>query len=152
MPVATALVEKLETRLPKVIDARNHGIIDYCHAALFLGMALVFRKKNPKAALASAVTGGFLLAESLLTDYPLGAARMIPFALHGQMDAGFAAASLAIPKVFGFAGTPAAGIFTANAFLEGAVVGMTGFDSAAARAEQLGITAAPGEPDAIAAD
>jgi hypothetical protein len=38
MSVATALVEKLETRLPKVIDARTHGIIDYCHAAFFFGL------------------------------------------------------------------------------------------------------------------
>ena len=31
---------KAETRMPKVIDARTHGIIDYGHAAFFLGMAV----------------------------------------------------------------------------------------------------------------
>ena len=60
MSVATALVERLETRMPKVIDARTHGIIDYSHAAFFFGMALFCRKSNPRAAIAAAATGGLL--------------------------------------------------------------------------------------------
>src|SRR5947199_7006076 len=98
MSVATALVERLETRLPKVIDARTHGVIDYCHAAFFLGVAWMCRKNNPRAALAAAITGGFVLTQSLLTDYPLGAAKVIPFETHGRMDAAFAAASLMMPN------------------------------------------------------
>jgi len=136
MPVATALVERLESRLPKVIDARTHGIIDYCHAGFFFGMALVCRKSNPRAAIAAAVTGSFVLLESLLTDYPLGAVKIIPFSVHGQMDAAFAASSFALPKLFGFADTPAANVFSANGFVEGSVVGMTKWDSDAARAEE----------------
>jgi hypothetical protein len=136
MPVATALVERLETRLPKVIDARTHGIIDYCHAAFFFGMALVCRKSNPRAAIAAACTGGFVLIESLLTDYPLGAAKIIPFSVHGQMDTAFAASSFAMPKLFGFTNTAAANVFSANGFIEGSVVGMTNWDSNAARAEE----------------
>jgi hypothetical protein len=136
MSVATALVEKLEERLPKVIDARTHGIIDYCHAAFFFGMALMCRKSNPRAAIAAAATGGFVLVESLLTDYPLGAAKIIPFSVHGQMDAAFAASSFAVPRLCGFSGTPAAAIFTTNGFVEGTVVGMTNWDSDDARAEE----------------
>ena len=133
MPVATALVERLEKRLPKVIDARTHGIIDYCHAAFFFGMALMCRKSNPRAAIAAAATGGFVLVESLLTDYPLGAAKIIPFSVHGQMDAAFAASSFAVPKLFGFADTAAANVFSSNGFIEGAVVGMTDWDSERAK-------------------
>jgi len=136
MSVATALVEKLETRLPKVIDARTHGIIDYCHAAFFFGMALACRKSNPRAAIAAAATGGFVLVESLLTDYPLGVKKVIPFSVHGQMDAAFAASSFVMPKLFGFADTPAATVFTTNGFIEGSVVGMTNWDSDDARAEE----------------
>lgn len=136
MPVATALVERLEKRLPKVIDARTHGIIDYCHAAFFFGMALMCRKSNPRAAIAAAATGGFVLIESLLTDYPLGALKIIPFSVHGQMDSAFAASSFAVPKLFGFANTASANVFTANGFVEGGVVGMTKWDSDAARAEE----------------
>ena len=138
MPVATALVERLEKRRPKVIDARTHGIIDYCHAAFFFGMALVCRKSNPRAAIAAAAAGGFVLVESLLTDYPLGAAKIIPFSIHGQMDSAFAASSFAVPKLFGFADTPAANVFSANGFIEGSVVGMTKWDSDAAREEENG--------------
>ena len=102
MSVATVAVNQLENRLPKVIDARKHGMIDYCHAAFFLGMALVCRKSEPRAALAALMTGSFVLVQSLLTDYPLGVKKVIPFRVHGQMDAAFAASSFMIPKVFGF--------------------------------------------------
>jgi hypothetical protein len=136
MTVATALVEKLETRMPKVIDAKTHGIIDYCHAAFFFGMALLCRKNNPKAALAAACTGGFILAEAMLTDYPLGLVKVIPFEVHGKMDTAFAASSFAVPKMMGFKGTGASMVFNTNGFVEGAVVGMTDFNSEHARREE----------------
>src|SRR5438105_14505950 len=87
MSLATAALGEVEKKLPKVIDARTHGIIDYCHAAFFFGMALICRKSNPRAAIAAAATGGFVLVQSLLTDYPLGAAKIIPFSVQGQMAA-----------------------------------------------------------------
>jgi hypothetical protein len=136
MSAVTELVENIETRMPKVIDARTHGIIDYCHAAFFFGMALFCRKSNPRAAMAAAATGGFVLIESLLTDYPLGWKKLIPFSVHGQMDAAFAASSFAMPKLWGFSDTPAATVFTTNGFVEGSVVGMTDWDSDRARAEE----------------
>lgn len=139
MSVATAVLDRLENRLPKVIDAKGHGIIDYCHASFFLGMALLCRKKNPRAAVAALATGSFILVESLLTDYPLGAAKVLPFATHGRMDAAFAASSLLVPKIFGFEGTGAAGVFKGNAVAEAAVVGMTDFNSEHARAEESGV-------------
>ncbi|KAA6462949.1 hypothetical protein DYQ86_06325 [Acidobacteria bacterium AB60] len=135
--VSNAVVEGLETRLPKVIDARTHGIIDYCHAAFFFGMAWFCRKKEPRAAAAAAVTGAFILVESMLTDYPLGVKKVIPFEVHGRMDAAFAGSSFMVPKLFGFDGTPAAKVFQANGFTEGAVVGMTNWNSEDARAEEV---------------
>ena len=136
MSVANIAVNQLESRLPKVIDARKHGIIDYCHAAFFLGMAYVCRKSEPRAALAALCTGSFVLVQSLLTDYPLGAKKVIPFKVHGQMDAAFAASSFMVPKVFGFPGTTAANVFTGNSFVEAAVVGATDFSSERARSEE----------------
>src|SRR5438874_1380546 len=105
MAVATSALSNIENRLPKLIDARTHGIIDYCHAAFFFGMALVCRKTNPRAATAALCTGGFVLVQSLLTDYPLGAYPLLPFKAHGTMDAGFAAGSFAVPKLGGFTDT-----------------------------------------------
>ncbi len=136
MPLGTLALHQLETRLPKVIDARTHGIIDYSHAAFFLSMAVVCRKRNPRAALAALLTGSMVLVESLLTDYPLGVKPLIPFAKHGTMDTGFAPISYAIPKLFGFEGTKAAAVFKANTFVEATVVGLTDFSSEHAHAER----------------
>jgi hypothetical protein len=52
------------------------------------------------------------------------------------MDAGFAAASLMMPKMFGFEETAAAKVFHGNGYLEGTVVGMTDWDSEKAREEE----------------
>ncbi len=136
MSLTTQALGALEKRLPKVIDARTHGIIDYAHATFFLGMAFVCRKSNPPAALAALFTGSFVLAQSLLTDYPLGAQPVISFGAHGALDGSFAALSPTIPSIFGFEGTAAATIFRANAFVEGAVVGLTDFDSDRARLQK----------------
>jgi hypothetical protein len=136
MSVANVALNQLESRLPKIIDARKHGMIDYCHAAFFLGMAYVCRKSEPRAALAALLTGSFVLVQSLLTDYPLGAKKIIPFKVHGQMDAAFAASSFMVPKMFGFSDSPAASVFRGNSFVEAAVVGATDFSSERARSEE----------------
>lgn len=136
MSVANIAVNQLENRLPKLIDARKHGMIDYGHAAFFLGMAFVCRKSEPRAALAALLTGSFVLVQSLLTDYPLGVKKVIPFRVHGQMDAAFAASSFMMPKVFGFSDSAAASVFKGNSFVEAAVVGATDFNSERARSEE----------------
>jgi len=123
--------------MPKVIDARTHGALDYLHAGFFIGMAWYLRRRQPRAAVAAAVTGGYLLAQSLLTDYPLGASKVIPFSVHGQMDAAFAAASMNMPRIFGFEGTPASMIFKGNTAVEGAVIGLTDWSSERARPQKV---------------
>jgi hypothetical protein len=125
-----------EYDLPKVIDAKTHGMIDYGHAAFFLGMALLCRKKNPRAAVAALATGTFVLVQSLLTDYPLGAQPIISFNLHGKMDAGFAASSFVMPNLFGFSGTAAATVFRVNGLVESTVVALTDWDSNTARQKE----------------
>ena len=87
MSLATAALGQVEKRLPKVIDARTHGIIDYCNAAFFFGLAIFSAARNRRAATAALATGAFILAESLLTDYPLGAAKVLRFEAHGRIDA-----------------------------------------------------------------
>ena len=47
MSIATVALGAAEKRLPKVIDARTHGIIDYCHAAFFFGMAIYCARQKP---------------------------------------------------------------------------------------------------------
>lgn len=129
------LPEKYE--MPKPISATVHGFIDYSHAAFFLGMAMVCRKKNPRAALAALFTGSFVLVQSLLTDYPLGAKPVLSFNAHGKIDAAFAASSALMPEVYGFSGTNAATVFRLNSVVESTVVALTDWDSTKARVESL---------------
>jgi hypothetical protein len=129
MTIATRALEQVEKRLPKVIDARTHSIIDYCHAGFFLGMAWFLRKKEPRASWAALATGSFLLAEALCTDYPGGVVKQLPFEAHGRMDAAFAASSMALPRILRFEGTPASAVFKGNSLASAAMVGMTDWNS-----------------------
>lgn len=137
MSLTSTAVTAVQTRLPKVITPRVHGYIDYAHAGFFLALAIGCRKKNPPAAMAALATSALVLVQSLMTDYPLGAKRVLPFAAHGQMDAGLAAVSPLLPKLLGFSGTKAAKVFQANALVAGTVVGLTDFSSERAHREVL---------------
>ncbi len=134
MALGTLALHQLEAKLPKVISPKTHGIIDYCHAAFFATMAVVCWKSNRRAALAAASTSALVIVEGLLTDYKWGVKKVIPFEVHGQIDGGFAALSLGIPKAFGFEGTVPATIFQVNAFVESTVVGLTDWNNERAQA------------------
>ena len=125
-----------ENGMSKPINARTHGIIDYSHATFFAVVALVLWRKNRNAALTAAGTSALVLVESLLTDYPLGKKPLIPFAVHGAMDAGSAALSFALPRLCGFSHSKARFIFQMNAVIESAVVATTDWDSQQARAAE----------------
>lgn len=129
------LVAAIQGRLHRTIDARTHGILDYCYAGAFLMLGFVFLRSNKRAAAAASLfTGSFVLVQALLTDYPLGAKPAISFHTHGQIDGAFASTSWALPYIFGFADTGPAQIFTSASLAEGAIVALTDFSSARARA------------------
>jgi hypothetical protein len=129
MSVASRVLQSAEEHLPRVIDARTHGALDYLHVALCLGMAWRWRKRRPRAAVAALVTGSVLLAESLCTDYPLGAVKGMSFSTHGRMDKLLAVTALQAPRVFGFDGTAEAAAFEGATALRAAVVIMTDYES-----------------------
>lgn len=123
--------------IPKVISPKAHGIIDYCHAAFFFTVGVACARSHNKAASrAACATGGFILVQSLLTDYRFGAKPVFSFATHGKMDAVFAATSWAVPLLFGFRDTAAARIFEINSLAESGVVALTDWDSQRAREER----------------
>ena len=122
----------------KPISATAHGMIDYSHAAFFFTVGLFCSRSNKRAACAAFLTSGFILAQSLLTDYRLGLKPLIPFETHGRMDAVFASSSWFLPALFGFKGTPAAKIFEANSVAESSVVALTDWDSERAHEERVG--------------
>lgn len=123
------------TGVPRLISPTAHGAIDYCHAAFFFAVGMFCRRSNKRAATAAFITSGFILAQSMLTDYKFGVKRVIPFSTHGKMDRVFAAGSWLIPKLFGFEGTPAARVFSTNSLAESSVVAATDWNSERARNE-----------------
>ena len=133
MSFAGVVLKQVERRLPKVMDARRHGALDYLHAAFFVGMACAYRRRQPRVAAAALVTGGLLLTEALLTDYPLGMKRIIPFEMHGRIDGAAAVMALSLPRILGVEGTAASAIFKSSGVLGATLVGITDYDSRRAR-------------------
>jgi hypothetical protein len=136
MALINAGVETLETKLPKVIGPTAHGVIDYAHAAFFFIVGVACSRSNKRAASAAFATSGFILVQSLLTDYRFGVKPVISFETHGKMDSVFASSSWLVPRIFGFKETPAAKIFEMNSLAEASVVGMTDWNGERAHEER----------------
>ena len=86
-------------RMPKMISPKAHAALDYAIAGSFVLMGALFWKRNRRAALGSLLCGGATAAVNLLTDYPGGARKMIPFAMHAQIDTGLIAMTAAMPRL-----------------------------------------------------
>lgn len=89
-------------RLPRPVDSTLHGVVDYTAAATFLTVlprlaGVAGTRSARQVRIAGAVHGGY----SMLTDYPLGAVKAIPFKAHIALDAAGALALAATPFVTG---------------------------------------------------
>ena len=89
-------------KLPRPIDATLHGVLDYQAGALLTTVfpRLAGIEGTPAAAqirTAGAVHAGY----SVLTDYPLGVVKAIPYKAHLALDAIGAVALAATPFVTG---------------------------------------------------
>lgn len=134
-------------RMPKKISPRVHSALDYAVAGSFLLMGALFWKGNRRAAIGSLLCGGATAAVSLLTDYPGGVRKVIPYAMHGQIDGGLIAMTAAMPRLVNIENDRAAKFFSRQAIAKTAIVAMTNFDHARGKSawrepdeeEQLGI-------------
>lgn len=85
----------------KILNPRVHGYLDYA-AVLLLALApTLFRFDGTPAALCYVVAilqGGM----SMMTAYPLGAVKMIPFTVHGGVELGAAILLILSPWLFRF--------------------------------------------------
>lgn len=115
-------------RMPKMINPRVHSALDYAVAGSFLLMGALFWKRNRRAALGSLLCGGATAAISLLTDYPGGVRKVIPYAMHGQIDSGLIAMTAAMPKLVNIKDDPEAKFFSRQAIAKTAITAMTDFD------------------------
>lgn len=88
----------------RVIPTRIHGVIDYLMGAILIAAPWILGFADGGAEQwVPVVLGAGLILYSLLTDYELGIARVIPMSIHLGLDV-LSGAFLAIsPWLFGFA-------------------------------------------------
>jgi hypothetical protein len=85
----------------KVLDPKVHGFLDYALALLFLILPPLLDFDEP-AATVSYVIGVIYIITSLVTRYPLGLFKILPFPVHGVLESIIAAAWIIFPWLFGF--------------------------------------------------
>ena len=91
----------------KIVSARMHGYLDYITVVGFAVAPALFALEGlPKMICYS--LAGIHLVVTLLTDFPLGVAHLIPSAVHGAIELVVSVALVALPWVLGFAAIPAA--------------------------------------------
>lgn len=89
------------------LSPKLHGILDYLAAAAFATAPLLFMINERTAAVFGCyVAAATLLLVSLLTRYPLGVVRVIPFTVHGALEFVTAPLLVAYPWIAGFADIP----------------------------------------------
>lgn len=121
-----ALIERL---LPKVVSAKTHAITDYMLVGTsFLAGALMLRRDR-RAATGAFVLGTTVLANALLTDYPLGVFRLYGFRTHGALDYGIASASASMPKLLGIEDGLAKTFFRMQSAGQTMISGLTDYNS-----------------------
>lgn len=95
----------------KIISPTNHGYLDYVTVILLLAAPTIIGLTGIAGVIAYALAG-IHLTMTLVTDFPLGIAKLIPFAVHGWVERVVGPALVLLPFVLGF-GTPAREFYTA---------------------------------------
>ncbi len=114
MAVLNNVVKMAAKPLPNIISPQGHAVIDYLIAGAFLATAGLFWRRNKRAAVSSLVCAGANLGVALLTDYPGGVRRAIPFKTRQKLDLGLAAMTAAMPEFLNFKDEPERKFFTAQ--------------------------------------
>lgn len=85
----------------KVLNPKIHGMLDYGLAALFLILPPLLNFSEP-AATVSYIIGVIYVGTSLITRYPLGLLKILPFPIHGILESVMAVVWIIFPWLFGF--------------------------------------------------
>jgi hypothetical protein len=89
------------------VSPAAHCVLDYALALAFLAFP-AWLNFSPQATRVSYITGALYLAASLITRYPGGLLKRVPFPAHGVFEAIMAVCWLAVPWLLGFAEDDAA--------------------------------------------
>ena len=85
----------------KILSPKVHGYLDYGIVVLLFLAPSLFNFGGTPAKL-SYVLGAMQLLMSLMTAYPLGAAKVIPFPTHGGVEVAVTALLVSAPWLFQF--------------------------------------------------
>ncbi len=85
------------------ITATQHGYLDYITVVLFVLAPTVIGLTGMAGTIAYALAG-IHLAMTLITDFPLGVFKMLPFTIHGWVERVVGPALVLLPFVLGFDG------------------------------------------------
>ena len=121
---------KLKMKMKKPISPRVHGVLDYATSVATAAAPRVFDFPKPATWVCESLASGYT-GLSLLTDYPLGARRVVPFKGHGVAEGVVGLALPALPWALGFARHKAARNFMFGlSALTFVVAALTDWDSA----------------------
>lgn len=105
----------------KILSPRVHGYIDYAAAVMLFLAPTLFGFGGVPATICY-VLGAMHTVMTLLTAYPLGLAKLIPFPVHGGIEVFVALFAFASPWLFGYSHVDAARNFFIAAGISLAVV------------------------------
>jgi hypothetical protein len=91
----------------KILKPTPHGVIDYAMVLLFAAAPTTLGFEGTPQIVCYVLSAIYLLT-SLLTAYPLGAVKVIPFPVHGALEATLAPLFAIFPWLLGFADVPQA--------------------------------------------
>lgn len=87
----------------KPLNPSIHGILDYLYAGFLLLAPMMFGFTGTFAATLCYIVGIFHIGLSLMTIYPLGLVKAIPFTVHAGIEFATAIFLILSPWLFGFA-------------------------------------------------
>ena len=88
----------------RIVSTQTHGVLDYLTGAALLAVPKALGLEDvPSSSRALKLAGGGATAYSLLTDYELGVAKLLPMPVHLALDATSGALLASSPWLFGFA-------------------------------------------------
>jgi hypothetical protein len=85
----------------KPINSKVHGVIDYTTSSAVAMAPKMLNMPSRAAALCYGLAGGYT-ALSMMTRYPAGAKKMVPFKAHGAAEAVIGAALPFMPHLMHF--------------------------------------------------
>jgi hypothetical protein len=138
MPVLTSAADVLTRKFPKIVSPDAHLAADYLIAgAFFAAGAWFFLRKNRRAGLGAWICGGSTLGLTLLTSYPGGARKPIPYGLHGRIETGLAAMTATMPEFLRFEDDREKGYFLLKAGILTVLSNLTAFQRRDSRRSPL---------------